>query len=91
MNHEATTAAISTIRRSREDIESWLTSRFAEIAALDRAQIDLDEPLAQYRFDSSVAVSVTGDLSSWLGRELPVTLFWEHPTIRTLASVLAAG
>jgi acyl carrier protein len=91
MNHEPTSEAITAIRRSREDIEHWLTSKFAEIAELARAQIDLDEPLERYRFDSSVAVSVTGDLSSWLGRELPVTLFWEHPTIRALVSALAAG
>ncbi|MFC4161437.1 acyl carrier protein [Chitinimonas lacunae] len=72
-------------RPSTEAAEDWLVQRFASLAQVAPAEIDLDRPFADYRLDSAVAVTISGEFSRWLGQELPITLFWEHPTIRSLA------
>lgn len=71
--------------RSTEAAEDWLVQRFAQLAETAPEDIDLDRPFADYRLDSAVAVTVSAEFSRWLGQELPITLFWEHPTIRSLA------
>lgn len=77
-------------RRSQDDIESWLVARFAAFAELDQDDVDVDRPFQEYRLDSSVAATLTLELAQWVGAELPVTLFWEHPTIHKLSVALAS-
>lgn len=74
--------------RSSDEIEQWLVERFATIAEVDATELDVDRPFADYHLDSSVAVTVTRELSAWLDRELSLTLFWEYPTIATLSRAL---
>ena len=71
------------------EIETWLLDRFAKLADIAPDDIDVDRPFADYQLDSSVAVTLTQDLSRWLARELSITLFWEYPSIRDLSSALA--
>ncbi len=75
------------VERTRDEIEEWLLARL-RAAVGDAEQIHLDRPLASYLLDSSVALSLTLDLSRWLHVELPITLFWERPTVRSLADAL---
>ena len=70
---------------SHEDIEDWLIARFSQITDVAPDQIDVNRPFVDYRLDSALAVTLSREFSDWLGRELPITLFWEHPTIRSLA------
>lgn len=51
-------------------------------------EIDIQEPFAAYGLDSAVAVSMTGELGQWIGCELGIILFWEYPSIETLAKYL---
>ncbi|WP_394821444.1 acyl carrier protein [Pendulispora albinea] len=74
--------------RDRGAIEEWLVDKMASIANLSRDEVDVGRPFADFQLDSSVAVSVTNQLSVWLDRELPITLFWEYPTIAVLAGAL---
>jgi acyl carrier protein len=68
-----------------EQIESWLVVRIADMLGIRADQIDLCEPFATYGLSSVDAISLTGDLEEWLGRELPATLAWDYPNIQTLA------
>jgi len=77
--------------RSRYEMEEWLIQRLAGLSGIDPAEIDIDQPFADYSLDSSVAVTVTNEFSAWLARELSVTMFWEYPSIRALAQSLAAA
>lgn len=77
--------------RSSDEIEHWLVTRFAEVLNVGPEQIDAAGPITDYQIDSSAAVTVTDDFSEWLGISLPVTLFWEYPTMRSLAVELAAS
>jgi len=74
--------------RRREAIQEWLLSKLSEALAADRVEIDVREPLSTYGLGSIAAVTLTGDLETWLGIELSPTLFWEYPTIEGLSVYL---
>lgn len=70
------------------EIETWITANLALYLKIPLEEIDLSEPFAHYGLDSSIAVSLAAELSTWLGRELDPTLFWEYPSIEALAQHL---
>jgi acyl carrier protein len=72
----------------RDAIEHWLVQRFAHLATVPVESIDVDRPFADYQLDSAVAVTVSRELSAQVGRDLPITLFWEYPTISYLSAAL---
>ncbi len=74
---------------TEEAIATWLVSHLALSLKVPRDEIDIREPFAAYGLDSSVAVSMTGELAQWMGYELEPTLFWEYPNIKALAQHLA--
>ena len=75
---------------TESDIQDWLQARLAHYLKVSPHQVDVDEPLASYGLDSSVAITVTGELEKLLGCELdPAFLFWEYPTIEEMASYLS--
>lgn len=49
------------------------------------------EPIARFGLDSMAAVELHKAVEDWLGRPVPVTALWEHPTLDALAAYLAAG
>jgi acyl carrier protein len=73
---------------TEEVIADWIVTRLSQVANLDPDKIDIDEPLSIYGLDSSVLLSLTADLSDWLEQKLMPTLFWEYPTITSLATYL---
>ncbi|MDJ0578256.1 MAG: AMP-binding protein [Xenococcaceae cyanobacterium MO_234.B1] len=75
---------------TESDIQDWLQARLAHYLQVSPHQVDVDEPLASYGLDSSVAITVTEELEKLLGCELdPAFLFWEYPTIEEMASYLS--
>ncbi|MCI0394193.1 MAG: AMP-binding protein, partial [Chloroflexi bacterium] len=79
----------SKIQNQKSKIESWLVEQLATRVNLSPAGIDIRQPFAAYGLDSVQAVSLAGELESWLGRSLPPTLAWDYPTIAELAAHLA--
>ena len=77
--------------RSAEEIEAWLTARLAALSGEPAARIDPNKPLSSFNVDSVAAVSLAAELGEWLGRDLPATLAWDHPTVRALAAFLAGS
>jgi len=75
--------------KTQVEIESWLVDHLAAQLRLPPQRIDVLHPFVDYGLDSVQAVSLTGDLESWLGRDLSATLVWDYPTIRALAAYLA--
>ncbi len=72
------------------DIQDWLVARFADLAQVAPQDIDVDRPFIDYQLDSALAVTVSQELGDWLAQELSITLFWEYPTIRSLAETMGA-
>ncbi|MEU4548352.1 SDR family oxidoreductase [Nonomuraea dietziae] len=71
------------------DIRRFLTERIA--SRLPSQEVDPDRPLEEFGLSSRDAVGIAGELADLLGRELPPTLVWEHPTVNRLAAALAPG
>jgi acyl carrier protein len=76
---------------NRKAIEEWLIARIREVQRLDGTQIDVRAPLETYGLGSVQAVSLVGDLEDWLDRSLPTTLFWDYPSIESIANHLAGN
>ncbi|MDM3856889.1 MAG: AMP-binding protein [Aphanizomenon gracile PMC649.10] len=74
---------------SPEKIQNWLVTSLALSLKFPSNDIDIQESFAHYGLDSSVAVSMTHELSEWLGCELDPILFWDYPSIERLAKHLA--
>jgi acyl-CoA synthetase (AMP-forming)/AMP-acid ligase II/acyl carrier protein len=72
----------------RSAIEEWLVQQIAAQLRLAPGQISLDRPFVDFGLDSVQAVSLTGELETWLDRSLPATLVWDYPNIRALAAHL---
>lgn len=70
-------------------IRRRLRARVAEMLELDPAEIGMDQPLVEHGIDSLKAVTFSAELETWLGRALPPTLLWDHPTIDALAEYVA--
>ncbi|WP_153533628.1 type I polyketide synthase [Actinomadura macrotermitis] len=68
-----------------------LIEQIARRARIAPADVDADRPLEEFGLASRDAVAMAGDLEQMLGRSLPATLVWEHPTINRLAAALASG
>ncbi|AUB36054.1 Acyl-CoA synthetase [Nostoc flagelliforme CCNUN1] len=75
---------------TEEAIATWVVSHLALYLKVSPDDIDIQEPFAAYGLDSSVAISMTGELAQWLGYELEPTIFWEYPNMKVLAQYLEA-
>jgi acyl-CoA synthetase (AMP-forming)/AMP-acid ligase II/acyl carrier protein len=73
---------------TQETIENWLVTHLALYLKVPSNDIEIEQPFTVYGLDSSVAISMTGELGEWLGHELEPTLFWEYPNIQALAEHL---
>src|SRR5262245_33089513 len=70
-------------------IEAWLIAKLSNILEVDPANLDPREPFASFGLDSRTALSLAGDLETWIGRQLPPTLVWDYPNIDELSRHLA--
>jgi acyl carrier protein len=83
--------AIRILHRQAGEIEAWLIARLATMLDVPAAEIDPRQPFADFGLDSRGAVSLSGQLEEWLGREVPPMLVWEYPNIETAAAFLGSG
>ncbi|MFE3451212.1 beta-ketoacyl synthase N-terminal-like domain-containing protein [Nonomuraea sp. NPDC059194] len=69
------------------EIRRFLTERIS--ARCGTVEVDPDRPLQEFGLSSRDAMGIAGELAELVGRELPPTLVWEHPTINRLATALS--
>jgi 8-amino-7-oxononanoate synthase len=74
-----------------DEIQAWLIARI--IRALDRPSADVraDTELTRLGLESIVAVRISGELETLLGRPVDPMLLWDYPTVAAVATHLAAG
>ncbi|MFI6041602.1 SDR family NAD(P)-dependent oxidoreductase [Nocardia sp. NPDC051321] len=65
-----------------------MAEKISRIIGMDPAAIDRTATFAAYGLTSSDAVGLSGELEEWLGRDLPETLLYEHPTVAQLSAAL---
>ena len=73
---------------NQEKIEHWLIEKLANFLGINSEEIDLEKSIFAYGLDSSVALSITGELETLLDLKLDSTLFWEYRKIPELAEYL---
>ncbi|MFV2175794.1 SDR family NAD(P)-dependent oxidoreductase [Actinomadura sp. LOL_016] len=78
-------------RISEDSIRRHLIEQIARRSRTTADQIESDRPLEEFGLASRDAVAIAGELEQMLGRSLPATLVWEHPTIDKLSVALASG
>jgi acyl carrier protein len=67
------------------DVEAWMVSYLAELLEIPPGEVGLTVPFENFGLDSVAIVSMTADLSKWLGFELKSDLLFEYPDIRSAA------
>lgn len=72
-----------------EEIQAWLVSQVAELLEISPHEIDVGAPFDRYGLDSAAAVTLTGDLEDWLGRQLSPSLLYDYFTIEAVSQQLA--
>ena len=70
-------------------IQAWLSSKLAGVLGVTPEEVDPACTFTDYGLDSMQAVRLSGDVESWLGRELSPLLLYDYPSIETLARYLA--
>jgi acyl carrier protein len=79
--------APSTEPPTEEAIRSWLITNIASVVNMDPSSIDVQQTFDNYGLDSLQAVSLSGDLETWLSREISPTV--DYPTVEQLARYLS--
>ena len=73
---------------TQREIQNWIVNYVAEILEVNPNRIDVTIPFDRYGLDSSAAVGLSGDLETWLDRELDPTLLYQYFTIEALTQHL---
>ncbi|AKT40701.1 type I polyketide synthase [Chondromyces crocatus] len=81
-----TTPALS---KSYDATRAWLIDHLATRLGVSPASIDIRAPFARFGLDSAAGVAIAAELGDWLGRALPPTSAWDHPSIHALSLHLA--
>ncbi|MBV8967729.1 MAG: acyltransferase domain-containing protein, partial [Verrucomicrobia bacterium] len=71
-------------------LQKWLVRELAQVLEINEEAIDLAEPFSRFGLDSAKAVGLLNRLGELLGRKIPITLAWSHPTIEKLSSHLCS-
>lgn len=70
-------------------ISDWLVSYMSDLLEIEPDEVDVETTFARFGLDSSAAVILTGDLGTWLGKEIEPTVMYDYPTIAKLAEYVA--
>jgi 8-amino-7-oxononanoate synthase len=81
--------APSTEPPTEDAIRVWLITNIASVVNMDPSRIDIRQTFDNYGLDSLQAVSLSGDLETWLDREISPTVVWDYPTVEQLARYLS--
>lgn len=74
-----------------QQVQDWLVDKIAVRLGVDRSAVAPDSYFDDLDLDSTEALVLSGELESWLGRELEATALWYHPTIEQLARYIVEG
>ncbi|WP_394843017.1 acyltransferase domain-containing protein [Pendulispora brunnea] len=73
---------------SRDALQAWIAAWIGEQLRLSTGAVSVHARLRDLGLDSARATQLVGELSAQVGRPLPLTLLWDHPTIAELSAHL---
>ena len=68
---------------------TFIQQEISSVTSIAADTLDLETPFSGFGIDSLQAVTIAANLSKKLNRELPLTVFFDYPNIRSLADYLA--
>jgi acyl carrier protein len=74
---------------SAEAIQKWILEWLAREMQIPADDLDAAKSFESFGMTSLLAVTMTGDLEDWLGREVDPAIMYDHPTVAGLAGALA--
>lgn len=74
--------------RNADSLQAWVIDWLSRELKIPPREINVQENLLVYGIDSVSAIMLAGDLEDFLGRRLPPTLLWDHPTVASLVQRL---
>lgn len=74
---------------SEQVITDWLVARLATELKIQPSALGTTKTFVSYGLNSVQVVSLSGELETWLDREISPMVLWDHPTIEQLARHLA--
>jgi acyl transferase domain-containing protein/NADP-dependent 3-hydroxy acid dehydrogenase YdfG/acyl carrier protein len=77
--------------RRTDEVRGWLRAELALAAGVAEDAYDPAERFRNYGIDSVAATSIIDRLARRLGKDLPATLAWEHPTLDALVDHLGGS
>ncbi|MBI3243487.1 MAG: SDR family NAD(P)-dependent oxidoreductase [Chloroflexi bacterium] len=80
--------AVAPPNQRRAVLMDHVRAQAVKVLRLDPSQIDPEQPLNQLGLDSLMAVELRNVLSQSVGRSLPATLLFDHPSVNALTSYL---
>jgi acyl-CoA synthetase (AMP-forming)/AMP-acid ligase II/acyl carrier protein len=72
----------------QKDIEEFIIRRLSYWLKVPTQNLDVEETFAHYGLDSSMAVSLIGEVGDYLQTQLDPTIIWDYPNIRSVAKYL---
>lgn len=86
-----TAAAAPAPEMSVAELREWLRRWVADATGQPIEQITVDRPMEEFGLASRDALALGGDIEELTGVMLSATVVYQHPTIASLAEVIAAG
>jgi len=74
--------------KTTESIQNWLVSQIAQRLKSTPHDINIYQSFSDYGLDSLEIAELSGELSNWLGFQLPPALMYDHPNIKVLTDYL---
>jgi polyketide synthase PksM len=71
-----------------EKVEAWLVEAVGVLLKVKREDVDLDAELSEFGFDSISLTGFANHVNQAYALELMPTLFFEHPTVKSIARYL---
>lgn len=66
------------------EIQNWIVDNIAKLVEKEPDRIDITVPFDRYGLDSVSAYELTGNLETWLEREVDPTIMYNYPTIESM-------
>lgn len=85
-----TSLVIRSAELSVAELGVWLREKVATYLNLPLEAVDVDVPLPEYGFDSTMSLSLCADLQREHDIEMDTTIVWDYPTITAMAAHLAS-
>lgn len=65
-----------------DEIRGWLVAHAADLLQVEPCIVESGESFYRMGLDSAAALGLTGDLEPFLGRAMPASLLYDHPSRR---------